>query len=323
MWLPKGIALDHLGLDKGLFTSTPTVRTFTSPDYPWWWSILGNVDARAAGAIDLRALNGQLALLLAGFIAAAARLLWGRVRPSLLWCGLVLLALAPELLRLTQSGGADAALAIYVALFAAAGTLWLRAGEPLNLMLATAFAAAAAQIKNEGMPQVVIVLIVVAPFAVRRGAIRRFGILVAGVAVAFVAAVPWLTWRATHDVPSELSLSRGLHRLRALDAFGQLSHAVRVLVHDALSPGQWLVVIPLAVLLSIAAAVVSRRAAALGVIAFLVLELAFWAWVYWSTGTDFQYRLTTSGYRVIATPLVVAALAIPLVAELAASRRRT
>jgi hypothetical protein len=315
MWLPKGLALDRLGLDARLFVPNPHYATFASPDYPWWWSILANIETRVIGSVDLRALNAELAILLAAFVAAAARLAWGRVRPSLLWSGLFLLTIAPELLRQTQGGGADVVLAVYLGLAAITGALWLVEDCPLWLGLAGVCAAAAAQIKNEGIPQLVIVLAVLSGFLGRRAGARRLASLWGAGGAALLLALPWLLWRRSNHIPTELSLGQGLHRLAALDARDHLSAAARVLFSDAFSTRQWLVLVPLAAALSIATALAARRLLPLAVVAFLGLEFAFWLWVYWATGNELNYRLSTSAYRVVVTPIVLAALAIPLLGE--------
>ncbi|HYY06906.1 MAG TPA: hypothetical protein VE997_10010, partial [Candidatus Limnocylindria bacterium] len=84
-WLPKGRALDLVGLDPRLWTPDPQLHMlfgndseslwFIRPDNPLWWSILLNLDMRFVGSSDLRAVNGELAFLMIGFVGTAARLL--------------------------------------------------------------------------------------------------------------------------------------------------------------------------------------------------------------------------------------------------------
>ena len=125
-WLPKGRALDTVGLDPRLWRPDPSLHMifghdyeslyFIRPDNPLWWSVVLNLVMRFVGTMDMRAVNGELAFLLVAFVGATARLLWGRIRPWLLLPGLLLLLSAPELLRQTQGGDADVPLAIYLAL---------------------------------------------------------------------------------------------------------------------------------------------------------------------------------------------------------------
>lgn len=315
MWLAKGVTLDHLGLDARMFVPNADFVSFTSPGYPWWWSIVGDLDVRAAGSIDMRALNAELALLLTGFVAAGGRLLWGRVRPSLLCCGLLLLVVSPELLRQAQGGGADVPVALFIGLTAIAAFLWLSGVGPLALGLAAIFAAAAIQTKDEGLPQIVILFAVASVFASFSAGARRIAQLWLAAIVSLLSALPWLVWRATHNVPSEVSLGDGFHRLAALDATDRLHSAATTLAHDVFSPRQWLILVPLALGLALAATVLTRRLLPLAVVAVLGLEFAFWLWVYWSTTDDLHYRLTTSAYRVVVTPLVLAALSLPLLTD--------
>ena len=106
-WLPKGLALQQFGLDPRLFAANHVYQPFANADYPLWWSIVPALDLSFVGRVDLRAVNAELAVLAVAFFAAVARLLWGRVRPAALWGGLLFAAVAPKLLDLLQSGGAD------------------------------------------------------------------------------------------------------------------------------------------------------------------------------------------------------------------------
>jgi len=113
-WLPKGRALDLVGLDPRLWAPEPSLHmvfgsdyetlTFIRPDNPLWWSVLLNLDVRAVGSVDMRAVDGQLAFLLVGFVGATIRLLWGHVRAWILLPALLVLVSAPEFLRQAQGG---------------------------------------------------------------------------------------------------------------------------------------------------------------------------------------------------------------------------
>ena len=63
-----------------------------------------------------------------------ARLLWGLVRPWLLWPGLLFVAAAPEFFRQVQGGGADLPVACYVVLFAVGAGVWLLAPQAARLI---------------------------------------------------------------------------------------------------------------------------------------------------------------------------------------------
>jgi hypothetical protein len=142
LWLPKGVVLADLGLDERLFAPGPTYVHWETSD-PLWWPLLTGIGRLFVGAIDLRAVNAQLTILLVAFVAALVRALWGRVRPAVLLPATLLLVAAPELLRHAQSGGADVPLAIYLVLFTLAAAGWLASGERGLLVLAFLFAAPA------------------------------------------------------------------------------------------------------------------------------------------------------------------------------------
>ena len=69
-WLPKGIALDTLGLDARLFAPNDEYVFFERTDNPYWWSIVLQLDMRFVGDVDLRAAPVQLTLLVAAFVAS-------------------------------------------------------------------------------------------------------------------------------------------------------------------------------------------------------------------------------------------------------------
>ena len=136
IWLPKGLALWHHGLDERLFAPSGQYVTFGVPDYPLWWSVVTSLDVQAVGGLDVRVVCAQLALLTVAFVGAVARLLWDCVRPPVLAGSLLLLVLSPELWRHVQGGVADLPLAIYLALAVVAGARWLQTREPFLLALA-------------------------------------------------------------------------------------------------------------------------------------------------------------------------------------------
>ena len=68
IWLPKGLALWHHGLDERLFAPSGEYVTFGVPDYPLWWSVVTRLDVQAVGGLDVRV------------VSRAARVADGRVR---------------------------------------------------------------------------------------------------------------------------------------------------------------------------------------------------------------------------------------------------
>jgi hypothetical protein len=314
IWLPKGIALVELGLDERLFVPNGEYVYFEVPDYPLWWSILTGLDVRLAGDVDVRAMNAQLALLTVAFAGAAARLLWGLVRPWLLWTGLLLVVASPELLRHVQSGMADLPLAIYLALFLLAGGRWLAFGAGFDLLLAFAFAATTLSLKTEGLPELLLLLAVGSAFVVRREP-RRVATLWAAAGVAVATLAPWLLWRAVHGVEGRVALRDAADPAFLGGRADRAGAAAEAFARHLADPTEWLLVVPLALALSIAAAVRGRSALWLAPAAVLAASFAFWTWAFWSDRDDVDFLVATASYRVVDTIVLAAGLAVPVLAE--------
>jgi hypothetical protein len=304
IWLPKGVALWHFGLDERLFVPNGDYVTFGVPDYPLWWSIVTSLDMQATRDlvemknslynVDVRVMCAELALLTTAFVAAVARLLWGYVRMAVLAPSLLVIVLAPELWRQVQGGVADLPLALYVALAVLSALLWLRTDATFHLALAAFSAAVALQIKTEALPEVVVL------GAIGVALCRDRRLLLAWLA-ALATALPWLAWRWAHDVPSR-AWSLDLDRLDRVpptlgSVFGHL-----------LDPTEWLVVVPLFVAL----ALLARRPRFLLVPAALTLVVVV---AYWIDRDEIRYVLNTSAYRVIDPIVLTAAVLVPLLAE--------
>ena len=290
IWLPKGLALWHHGLDERLFAPNGEYVTFGVLDYPLWWSVVTSLDVQAVGELDVRVVCAQLALLTAAFVGAVARLLWDCVRPPVLAGSLLLLVLSPELWRQVQGGVADLPLAIFLALALAAGARWLQTREPFLLGLAGFSLMVALQIKTEALVEVAALVVVGTLFA------RRL----LWSALALVAAVPWLAWRWANDVPSRAELD--------LTRVERLPDAARAVAEHLFDPSEWLVVVPLAIVL----ALVARQPKVLLVPAALLAVVLF---AYWIDRDEIDFVLATSAYRVIDPVVLSAAVLIPLLAE--------
>jgi hypothetical protein len=308
IWLPKGLALWHHGLDERLFVPNGDFVSFGVPDYPLWWSVVTSLDVQAVGDVDVRVMCAQLALLTVAFIGAVARLCWDYVRPSVLAGGLLLLALAPELWRHVQGGVADLPLAIYVALFALAVTFWIGAGDRFALALAGIAGITAVQIKTEGIAEVLIVAAVGAVAARPRGRLRGLGLVTA---LAAASALPWLLWRAAHDVPSRTPLADAFD----LGDAGRGAQAARELAAQILDPTNWLVAVPLLVALGLLGFHRDRRIEWLLPSLGVAAGFAFLVWAYWTNPDAIDYLLRTSAYRTIDPLILTAAVFLPIEAE--------
>jgi hypothetical protein len=301
IWLPKGLALWHHGLDERLFVPDGVYVAFGVPDYPLWWSVVTSLDVQAVGEVDVRAMDAQLALLTVAFFGAVARLLWGVVRAEVLAASLLLLACCPELWRHVHGGIADLPLAIYAALSVLAAMLWMRTRAPFHLVLGAFSAAVALQIKTEALAEI-------AALAVVGVVLCRDRRLVVASLAALATALPWLAWRWVNDVPSRGSLD-----------FGHVDRVPRTLasvVGHLLDPTEWLIVVPLFVAL----ALLARRPRFLLAPAALTLVVVT---AYWIDRDEIRYVLNTSAYRVIDPIVLTAAVLVPLLAEAFLQERET
>jgi hypothetical protein len=312
IWLPKGLALWHHGLDERLFVPGGAYVTFGVPDYPLWWSIVTSLDVQASvGALDVRVMPAQLGLLVAAFVAAVARLLWGVVHPAPLAAGLLLLVLSPELWRQVQGGVADLALGIYVALFALAVAGWAIEGAKWWLLVAAVAGATAVQVKTEGLGEVLIAGFVAVAFVPRA---RRAGVaVVTGIAAA--AALPWLGWQLAHDVPSRSPLGDWIDASYLAERSERLGPTIEDVASGSLDPRSWLLLVPLAIALAAIGFVRDRRLPWLAPIVGLVLGFVFLLWAYWANPDPIGFLLSTSAYRTVDPLVLTAAAAIPLLAD--------
>jgi hypothetical protein len=314
IWLPKGVALAAHGLDPRLFAPSGTYVSFEVPDYPLWWSIVLALDVRLVGEIDLRAADGQLAILALAFLGAAARLLYGAVRAWVLAAALLLLVASPEFLRHVHGGLADLPLAIFLSLAALLLAGWILRRSYLYLGLAVVFAAAAAQIKSEGLPQALLlfgVAAVVAALAARQALV---GVL-AGGAVAFLSALPWIAWRSAHDVPSSVGLRDALDPGYLAERSDRVGPALGAVTGHLADPTEWLLLVPLLLVLTAIALLVTRRPLVLAPLLLVLAGFAFWIWAYWAETEELDYLLDTSSYRVVDTLVLTAWVFLPLLAE--------
>jgi hypothetical protein len=308
IWLPKALALQDHGLDARLFVPNGRFVAFEVPDYPLWWSVLTGLDVGFVGSVDVRAMDAQLGLLAAAFVAALARLLWGFVRPIVLWPALLLVAASPEFWRHAQGGMADLPLAIYLALCLIAAIGWLATRASFYLILVVISGAAALAIKTEALPELALLAALLTVAAVVARA-RPFGLWIA-FAVAFATYVPWLVWRADHDVPSRIGLGEAL-----TPDLGRVGGSAGAVARHLTNPREWLLLVPLALTLAAVGLLRERRPAWLLPAAGLAAGYVFVLWAYGSATDDLDYLLATSSYRVVDPVVLCAGVLVPVLAE--------
>ncbi|MDX6510333.1 MAG: hypothetical protein QOG81_2085 [Gaiellaceae bacterium] len=330
-WLPKGRALDKIGLDPSLWRPDPhftasygdgqeTLR-FIRPDNPLWFSMLLERVVPSGARFDFRTANVELAVLLVSFVGATARLLWGRVRQALLLPALLLVFAAPELLRQAQGGAADVPLAIYLALALLAAAGWLAERRPVALVLLVVCGSAAVAMKTEGLFELPLFLAVLSLAAWR--ARRALLPLWAACAGAIATVVPWLVWRSMHGVSNVFSIRDALSPSYLSGRTDLLRSAAHILGHDFTSVRQWSLILPLTIILGAAAGLRDRRVVWLAPAVGLLASYVLFVWVSWAD-PEGSFRLIASAYRYVTPPLVTAGVFLPILAEktLGAARHR-
>jgi hypothetical protein len=317
LWLAKGVALTELGLDQRLFTPNPRYVHFDVLDYPLWWSVVTGLDIELRDSIDVRAVNAQLGILVVAFLGAVARLLSDFVRPLVLTAGIALIAFSPDLWRHAQGGVADLPLAIYLALYALALAGWIGGGGGASLLLAFAAGATALQVKTEALPELLLIAIVAAVVA-RRSRPLLGVVAVTGAAVA--TTLPWLIWRTLENVPGRVALGDALDPAYLANRAGRVGPSLEELALNALDPTSWLLLVPL-LLATGAALAFGGLTRWLGPSAAVVLLYLFLVWAYWSNPDEIGFLLATSAYRTVDPLVLVAAVFLPVQAELLLRRR--
>jgi hypothetical protein len=259
-------------------------------------------------------------VLAAAFFAALVSLLGVRVRPALLWPCLALLAALPTFSALIGSSLGDEPLLLLLGVGGACCALWLLEREVRFVALGAVFFAAAALAKNEGLP-IALVLGGVCVVAALARAPRR-PLAPALLVLAPVAAiVPWKLWLRANDVPksADYRLSDVFHPSLLGDRVDRLSYAAHKLPDYLLSPGRWLLAIPL---LLVAAAFAAPRRPSLVVLALapvVAVPLGLLV-VYWIGFPPVDWYVATSAERGVASGAVLAAVFLPLL--LAEASRR-
>jgi hypothetical protein len=274
-WLVKAKVIYFLGLDTGVGGYTSQANG----SYPPLDPALESTAWHFAGSPDFLALPFLHTIVFVAFVGALAYLLAPRVPPALLWPSLAMLALAPKLAFFVGSSLADEPLALFLALAALLGALWLLDDEPRWLGLACLFLATATLTKNEGTVTALILALLLAA-----GARRRQGVLL--LAAPLVAELPWKLWSKLNDVHPTFSYEwdRLVHPHRLADRADYLTYGGRSLLDQLLAPSHWLLIVPAVLALGVLAGL-RRNPLALVAVGFPILTFAAFELTYW-VGAD-------------------------------------
>jgi hypothetical protein len=164
------------------------------------------------------------------------------------------------------------------------------------------------------VPELLLFLGIVSALVVRTRP-RRVAALWSVAGCALATFVPWLVWRAANGIDARVPLSDALDPGYLGDRTERIGRAAESLAGNVADPRDWLLVVPLALVLSVAAALRARSVVWLAPALVVVAGLGFWTWAYWADRDEIGYVLSTSAYRVVDTIVLTAGLAVPVLAE--------
>ena len=292
-----------------------------SPEYPPLASVMPAAMSHWVGAFHPSLLNFQAALLGVSFLGAVPALLDRFVPRWLTFPSLALLAVTPGFWWRMQSLMVDQTLAYLVAAAAVACVIWLREPRGAWLGVATVLLVAATLTKLEGLTLGLLLVAVVAgaAFVIRGPAAWHALFLLIGPA----AIVPWRLWLADHHLPTSATDYHASYLLRPgflADRVSRFTYAAHFILHSVFRTGDWLVVLPLAVIaLALSAWRVPAIAGAMAV--WIVGAFLGLATVYWVSVPDLVPYIYGNADRVAATIVIVAGTLTPLLLGLALAER--
>jgi hypothetical protein len=318
-WTMKARAIVLLGgLDTSVFANQayrPLVL-----DYPMLIPSLEAIDFRFMGRLDDMVVHVQFWLLLVGFLVAVYELLRDRVPQTLLWPTLLVVGSAPALAANLTTAYADAPIAFFFSLAALAAWRYVVTGDRRDVWFFALMAGAALATKPEGQPFVGGLFLLLLVFAyVKRRPLAPLG---AALVWAAISIVPWRAWVADHGIRTSTPLGKALDPGYLWGRAGRIWPSVSWVVRRAID-GDWLAILPLAVLVGLVLLVrwhaYSAALFAAGALAIVFLSLI---WAYWVQRPGLHYLLSSSGRRTVTSLVVVAGVFLPVLgAELVRSRR--
>jgi hypothetical protein len=263
------------------------------------------------GAFDTRLLHVQFLLFLVATLAALFALLRDRVPPLVLWLSLLSIALAPAVFDQLLTAYADLPLALVFCVGVAAAGRWLVTNQRWALAVAAFCFAGALLMKNEGSLFVLAVfvgLLVVAH--------SRWRALTVAAAVDALLLLPWRIYvhaHDLHDINYSLGDSFDYGHLHGRLGVGPI--AFRTLAGQLLDPRQWGLIVPLFVVLVLAALVTGSRAVPLFGLVWTVLVWIGLSWIYVISRFEYSSYLDSTKQRVVASVVLGSAALLPLLAS--------
>jgi hypothetical protein len=314
-WVPKGEVVYYFG---GIDPSWLAHSTNN-----WYPPLVPTLNAFAfsfMGGTDVVTLHLLYWSAFAAFVAAVGGLLAPLTRPVFLWPTLIALITTPVVVGGAVSPLADLLLDYLVALAVILVWLWLEGAPHAFVALASAFLAAGAFTKQEGLLLAACVLAAAAAasWRTRRRAWPRLAL-----AAVPVVGLPflWRAWLAAHDIHAKGP---------ELGYFGAVHHAGRAwpslhLTLHVLWAGTWWRLVPVLVVAAIVVAWVARIGSTVAyATTFFVLGVLACSWVTFSFPS---FEFTTNGavnpiVRLTGGLVIPAAVVVPLLLTAAWARER-
>jgi hypothetical protein len=268
------------------------------PDYPLLLPMLEAIHLRGLGRLDVRQVHEVLWLLLIAFVWAGG-FLASRISRAAVWsvllCGTALLVAG-----LLLSAYADVPMALFLGTGVLSLGLWLEFGARRDLAVALLLLGGAAGIKNEGLLGAVAALFVALVVVLsRRERERVRELVVAALAFAAIAVIPWRLWLSAHGLKGDLPLGKGLDPGFLVDRFSRVWPSMGAL-HDRLVIRESVAIFAA---IGIALAIARLRGPtrspvaafylATGVLYYLAL-----VWAYWISPLPLRFHLQNSVSRV-------------------------
>ena len=309
IWALKGRALYELGWADPVVFAGSEYR-FANLDYPLLLPALEAVDFHAMGSFDTRLLHLQFLLLLAAACLALVGLLRDRTPQVVLWPAVVAIALAPSVFDQLLTAYADIPVALVFAVGLTAAGRWLVTNERWALAVATLCFAGALLTKNEGT------LFVAAAFvALALVAWSRVRTLVVAAAVAAVVLLPWKIYVWIYDLQDinySLADSFDLDHLDGRLGIGPI--AFRTLGSEMVDPLQWGLLVPIFLVLAVAAVATGLRAVPVFAVVWALVAWLGLSWIYVISHHEHSAYLGSTKERVTAAIVLGCAALIPLLA---------